>query len=232
MITDNYVLVKPDAHFSEHNGLKIADDFEPAKHYSVTGKVVEVPNRLVYGGYFLKSNKMGRNLSLGPMNDLFQKMFLSSLEWDTDMELNVGDDVLFRYNVHMACYDDNLIVRRDGVDHYLIRYDYLYMANKSKMLNGWVLIEPIEWAKEELTSKDGIRTIKKKKEKLGMGIVKCLGSKNRDYMNYDRAEVDIKEGDVVFYRHSLAVPIEYKYHKTFEFGNCYRMQRKDILYVK
>lgn len=232
MITANYVLVLPDENFSERNGLKIADSFEPAKHYSVRGKVVEVPNRLVYGGDFLKKNKIGRNLSLGPMTDIYQKLFLDSLEWDTDMELSVGDDVFFKYNMHMLCYDHNLIVRRNGRDHYLIRYDYLYMANESKMLNGWVLVEPVKWTDEELVTENGTRRITKKTNKLGVGIVKCVGSKNRDYLNYDKADADVSVGDKIFFRHSKSVPIEYKFHKTFEFGNCFRMQRKDILFIQ
>lgn len=229
MISDNYVLVKPDSHFTEYLGLEIADGFDPAKHFSVQGTVLEVPNRLVYGGKFLKRFKTTQNTLPLPLQALFQKMYLDSLEWETDMEIAVGDRVHFRYNVHLLCKDEHLVVG----DDYLIRYDFLYMANQSKMLNGWILVEPIEWTEEELCDDYGIKKVVKNKEKIGIGVVKCLGSPNKDYLNYNVKEVDaISVGDIVYFRHSNAIPLEYNYHKTFEFGNCYRMQRKDILFVK
>ena len=228
MLTDNYVLVEPDSHFSEHLGLKIADGFDPAKHYSVQGTVKEVPNRLVYGGDFLRKYRNTRNTMPLPLQSLFQKIHLDSLDWDTAMEVAVGDRVHFRYNVHMMCKEENLIVD----DNYLIRYDFLYMVNQEKMLNGWVLIEPIKWTDVELHNNRGIKRVVKSKDKIGMGVVKCLGTSNKSYMHYDVKEVDLAEGDIVYFRHSNAIPLEYNYHKTFEFGNCYRMQRKDILFVK
>ena len=221
-------MVKPDKHFTEHLGLKIADAFDPALHYSVQGEVKQVPSRLVYGGYFLKKYRNSNNTMPRPLQDLFQKMHLDSLDWDTDMELAVGDRVHFRYNVHMMCKEDNLIID----DCYLIRYDYLYMANQEKMLNGWILVEPIEWKEEELVDDLGIKKVVSEKEKIGMGVVKRLGEKNRSYMHQDIQEVDVSVGDIVYFRHSNAIPLEYDYHKTFEFGDCYRMQRKDILFIQ
>jgi co-chaperonin GroES (HSP10) len=118
----NYVLIRPDDDNDTMAGMKVYGEFDQHRSWSVFGEVVAVPERL----FFM------------PMDGLngYPASFLAdnSLEWETEMELKVGDRVLYRYNIHM---DDE--GRYGGL--LMIRYDMIYAKlDPFQPINGWVFL--------------------------------------------------------------------------------------------
>lgn len=239
IITNNHVLVLPDENYTKDGEIELYDSFEPAKHFSVKGRVLAVPEMLIC---FREDMNVLRAMQRVSKNPIIQKdiqeMNRWSVEFDTDMEVRVGDDVVFRYINRIACVEDEQVFGRDELGSrgaLLISYDELYMALRGDeriLLNGWILVEPVEYSEAELIEMGGgFEKAMKSLEKPGVGIVREVGMPNYGYLDGTEEGPDVKPGMEILFRHSNAVPIEFKYHKELNEGKYafYRMQRKDIL---
>lgn len=231
-IPSNYIAVLIDDHFNSHNGMVINDVFEPAKHWSVRGRIISVCNRLEYhGGQVAKLNRKGVQNSV--LVRTVQQLVDRSVEFDTPLEVMVGDDVIFHYMSHLACVEDGLFFDSKEGRVLLIKYDLLYMAIRSSqqiLLNGFIMVEPIEKSKDIILGMMEVYT--PETEEIGVGIVRQLGSHNKDYLHLNITDnLNVSLGDKVFFRHTLGLGIEHKYHQTIKAEGIpfYRMQRKDIL---
>lgn len=234
IITNNHVLILPEPNFTKDGDFELIDVFEPAKHFSVRGTVVAVPEELNYFGKevaeLMKDHK--RNLTA------IQEYTRWSMEWDTPLEISVGNEVYFQYMNRIASVEDNKVLGHDELGEQgllFIEYNDLYMAmsgEDSWMLNGFIFVEAIEYTLEEIKELGGGVFIDTPTlEKPGMGIVRKIGSMNGSYLDGSVEGPKISVGTKVLFRHSNAVPVEYKYHKEINDGKYayYRMQRKDIL---
>lgn len=236
-VYNNKVLVLPDGHFTSDGEFEIFDSFEPAKHWNIMGTVLAIPNRLVYNGDVVNNYRKNKN---SIVQAHIQEMVRQSLEYDVKHHrLLIGDQVIFRYIVHNSAIEDE-----EFIDFYkmgkalLIDYDQLYMRIRDDsriLLNGWILVEPIDYTQDELISRGkGAELWVKDKRKEGMGIVREIGWANSGYIMGEEDIEDIKVGDTILFRHSNNVSIEWSYHKVLNEGKYafYRMQRKDILAYK
>lgn len=131
------------------------------------GTVIAVPDRL----HYVKTAKHGS-------------------EWLTDMEVQVGDKVLWTI---MSAYDCPVI--KDGDDYYfLIKYQDLvikFYGDAIIPLNGYVVAEAVI---EEVRSKSFSLG---EKHLLNKGLVKYVGAPNKEY-GYEMCDAeDVLPGDTV-----------------------------------
>ena len=237
----NVVLVKPDEdHVKDsQTGMYVADHFDPARHWSVSGTVLQVPDTLVYLGNKLKALK-----SLGKLTGAYlhyaQRHRMMSMDFDTDIEIKVGDKVYFNYSNHIAGAEEKKEFNSPtGEKLILMPYDSLYMAvrgDKKIPLNGYIYVEPLRYSREDLqnlrkTAHGWRKPPQKGDIRKGWGRVHMIGSSNKGYLDYpaDKDQTQIKQGDIVLFRKTLSFDMEWSYHRTLFQQTMYRMQRKDIL---
>lgn len=147
-----------------------------------------------------------------------------SVAFDTDMELQVGDRVLFSYVIHL----DSLIVG----EALLVDYDQIIAKRHNggwRSVNGFVLVEMVQQSLTDFSS--SFRVERKDKNKYGYGIVRVLGSKVRQYADYNRIDdIDIEVGDMVtFDRHAPRIEMDEHNSLTDSDSSLFLIQRKDIL---
>lgn len=214
-IPTNYVLVEQDLEHNEEvelsSGAKLYVDptFEPEKHSKIKGKVLAVPDKIY-----------------------FDKIDEASMEYDVDMDVQVGDEVYFHYLSSGKAVKGRMTYEVDGKRCIFIPYDKLFFAKRGDdviMLNGWMLVEPIEDTIDTtLVIPDTMRGHSKK-----IGKIKHCGSHVRKYKFYpDVCEhnITVADGDrVIFTKHS-DIPVEYDLHNTLG-TKVFRMQRKDIIAI-
>jgi hypothetical protein len=185
----NYVLIRPDADWQEMAGLRLGGEWEQERQWSVWGTVVAVPPGLSFIPHipgWLEFNQWATD---------------KSLEWDTDMELSVGDRVLYRYNVRMD--EDGVFEDADGL-LLMVRYDSIYakqVDGELYPLNGYIFVAPD-------------------------GRVVAKGRPLRRYLHYPERE-DGEIGDRVLWSAGRGVRVEVPEFETL--GGLMRMQRKEVL---
>lgn len=237
---NNHILIKLSRKSDEltlRGGTTIYIDntFEEEKHIPVTGRVMAFPAKLYY------NNQVGNS---------------HSMPWDVDMEIRVGDDVIFYYMAAINCMGtlDNptgngkYFKDPDGGEYIMITYDNLFLARRDQQiipLNGYLILEPIEdeeflrvkerFAKAKLTLPKNYVQICAKE-----GIVRFLGSPIREYRDRDKngelrftdEGVDIRHGMRVMIRKAADLPLEYDVHASLEERKRFlRVQRRYILYA-
>jgi len=212
----NNVLVKfdePNDHIKVGDvELQIDTSYNPMQHAITTGTVIGLPSRLIFD----------------------RKEPAKTMLYDTDMELRVGDRIIFEYLAYGEA------IKNDPIDGgYCIRYDEVLVAIRGEQVipvNGIVLIEPIDISETEevkemskfLVVPDYVKTQKSESR----GIVRHVGSPLRGYAMDTSNSIyeadDIHVGDKVYFNSNYAIPLQYEMHRIFD-KVLYRMRRKDIL---
>lgn len=237
-ISNNLVMIQPTQHLNKIGEWVIYDVHDPAHHFTVKGTVLMVPDRLYHAGDHLREKKSLQKCELVTLHNQF--LTNRSVEFDTDMELKVGDEVVFKYINHINCIDKHLFYHREGHKNpaMFMPYDSLFMAirdGQTIMLNGKIWVEPISYKSDELEDENGIIIHREGKKQLGVGIVRNVGSICRDYL-YDKigGDVDdVKVGDKIDFLKSGGVSIEIAYHQSLNEGKhpYYMMSRREILNI-
>lgn len=237
-IKENYVLVMPDRSYNEdaENGMEISDAFNPAYHWSVHGTVLAIPDNLSFNKYRIKDLKKGAIRVYDHKLDLVRRLYHKSTEYDTKMEVKVGDRVVFNYMSQLTALEEGALVDVGReMKACLMRYDALYMAkrgNEDIMLNGFILVEPVNLSEDELSQKGvGLKIALRDNTKEGYGIVRRMGTPNRSYLSGKYSDgINLHIGQLVGFDKSNQVSMEWSYHKKENEGNkaWYKMQRKDV----
>lgn len=209
---NNYVLVRCETKSHDSidvagNKLYIDNTFEVGAHIKLTGIVAAIPDRL-------------RCLDDSP----------HSIDWETDIDVQVGDKVWFRFMAnHTANMGTSKEVYVDGVRHIFINYGMLFMAEREGerfMLNGYVAIEPISKNKKS----DFLEAIYEKEDNhTSIGVVRCVGRFNRRYVNEYECDSHVCNGWIVQYRKQYRSQLEYELHSEFQRRKkMYKMQARYI----
>lgn len=233
-ILNNKVLILPKGHYTSDGDFELFDSFNPERHWSVSGLVLMLPNRLICNHKQIEELRKNRNPVTQPM---IQQAVYHSLEYGTENQLQVGDMVWFRYNNNSVLIEEGQYIEVDGKKMLLVDYDSLYMAVRGKekiSLNGWVFVEPVDYTKEDLKRLGGgIDRWTKIDKAPGVGIVRLSGIGNTGYFDGRPEGQAIETGKKVLFRKTLDVPVEWAYHKELNEGKYpwYRMHQKDILAI-
>lgn len=231
-ISYNLVMVQPTAHITNIGEWVLFDVHEPSKHFTVKGTVLQVPDRLFHAKKHTRTFQKKDGYAI---TQLRQYLNNRSLEYDTEMELQVGDEVVFQYTNHSSCMADGLYWYMGQENPALfINYDQIYMIirdGKQILPNGWVWVEPIAWTAEDAVTDIGEVIGVVGKPKPNVGIVRNFGKPNAAYLYEDWVDADdLKMGDTVVFKQTAAVCVEWYCHKTLNDGNFpyFAMQRHDI----
>lgn len=250
-ISNNYVLIKPDPDYEfvevapesqfEINGdpVKIWIGYNSethGRHFGITGKVVALPERLVFNKKKIEKYKkrLGSTRLLSDQINIAVLME-SSQEIDVDMELKLDDKVWFSYLCQINAVTNKILI--DTVEHgmcFLAKYEELYCYERNgniELINGWVWIRRIE---REKTTKSGIELQLSESNKYQNGhaeIVK-FGNPVRDYMDGKKEYPwEFNGGEQVVYAKKMGHPIEYGMHRKLTEDEIYSIRRKHIYAV-
>jgi co-chaperonin GroES (HSP10) len=257
----NYVLLKAKVDPSKiqlkgGNIIFLDTSWQPEKHSAIVCEVVDIPDKLIFGytGEIDKGHKMIKECSM---------------DWDTDVEVLSGDEVIIHYNAYVTAFgDDKRAFEFDGEEYFFVKYDQIFVAKRrwtateekvawdvwkdSKsidktfcedncivlkgkeiwsviMLNGFVLVQPVE---KELKSSTIIlpdQLIKSDKKKVR---VSYNGENNKSYITDVYCDVDVRAGDVVIVDKNIDIPLEPTEHLTFNGSEEYWRVQKCLIYAK
>jgi co-chaperonin GroES (HSP10) len=222
--TKSGIVLINDPNFFSVRDIKTAETYDTSQHLDRWGVVAKIPNRLIYA-------KDKRRFGM---------------DWDTDIEIKVGDLVWADYyNLH-HCPVFRVINGEEFKDYWIVTYDCLIVAKRitykdmfnsfvrdgdisAKIipLNGFCLFEQVN---EGLKSSflELPKEINKSK-----GVVKYVGSRNREYNTpkyFD--DFEILPGQEVIFRTEAECLLENEQHQYFENTNLRYEQRKNILGIK
>ncbi|MCH9664809.1 MAG: hypothetical protein K0U41_03070 [Gammaproteobacteria bacterium] len=236
-IASDLVLIQPTRHLNKVGDWVLYDIHDTSHHLTVKGKVLMLPQRLTYTGHQVA--KYIHHPNSERMIAYKQHLNNRSMEFDTDIEVHVDDDVVFRYVNHIECRAQGWWWPTGDNENpaLLVPYDNIFMAvrdQKQIMTNGYIWVEPILWTKDEVVQENEFVKENAGQRKTGVGIVKEIGSCNRHYLYERRADFDsVKVGDVILFKKTAGITAEWYYHKTLNEGRFpnYVMQRKDILAI-
>lgn len=204
----NNILVK---RIKQDDEIKIGD-----KMYSYDNKFNELKNITIIGEV------------LGvPDNIIYDKMdYEHSMEWETSMELKVGDIVWFTYMAIKNALDGNDPKSIDG--NPFIPYGSCVVAKRGDeviCLNGYVLVEPLD--KDKLPFE--LSPMYEDNKNLNIGVIKHIGSVNKNYFDESMDDDIYSVGDLVMFEDINNILLEYDSHRYFEDKQLFRMQRRDLI---
>lgn len=217
-IPKNYVLVEVD--FLRHkkvsydSGAEIIIDytFEPEQHALTHGVVATIPEALY-----------------------FNSKDYDSLEFLTDIDVKVGDQVFFHYiQINKADRGRQLFIE-NGKTYIFISHDSLFCGIRNDevvMFNGWLLLNPIAKAIE--TDQEAVLVRPDDKESFHplMGEIEHIGSPVKKYWYGTETDTDsgieVEKGDLVAFLPHSDIPLEYPMHQSLN-KKYYRAQRKELL---
>lgn len=265
----NYVLVKPNNDLKKYHldgketsifvGVSAMVDNDPddsldfsqketmvthADHWSITGEVIQVPEKLVFYGDEIKRVSSRSQLYDSDVLQI-QKLASASLQYESPMELEIGNTVVFDAAVHVDCNEMGKVIETDIGDLYLIRYDRLIGVVMSDdyvyPLNGLVFFK---WNQKTLKQKGELLYHELEKDiwdadpkELQEGKVLEIGrfikrSLKGGVLN-DIPFLDMKKGDDFLFRQLHAYNVENQGHYYLWKGEMvYAIHSQDIIAKK
>ena len=206
----NMVLVKPVLDTSiagRHAKIHIDTFFEQIDYSRRVVEVVKTPPRLAIKGVNVAENS------------------LIGLDWDTDMQLKVGDlawvDPLAMVNNNDTL--DTICLSCKGELYFVVKYDKFICAKRRGqkiMLNGYVLITKGLNSYQGSLFCDPVNT---------HSVVECVGKPNRSYSNpYYSDDIPVTVGDHITNPKNF-IALEGSLHKQWEDNKVfYVIQRRHI----
>lgn len=230
------------------------------KHVAVFGEVIAVPQKLIFN--------RGRIRKISDSTTVFKRiddkiqvvdwssqkkidgLRSESVEFDTDIEINVGEKVNFSYRHFIEAQKNGMYADTDIGEVVFIKYDMLKLVvdkdmNPIRMLNGYILVEPelvdsMEENGGSFVSVSGDLVMPnyekhKKSRKNQIGKVALSGNPVRGYLNdYDSVDPDLElnTGDRILYDPRGAQKLENEIHQVLSDKDLYIVRRRHIWLVQ
>lgn len=175
----------------------------------------------------------------------------ASLNYDTDMEVRVGDRVHVNYLHYLNAEKEGLFIDSQEGQLVMIKYDLLKMVVDAdntpiRALNGYILIEPkqyeVDTVKENgaefIQHESGLVLLNPEKKKTRrnrknqLGTVLLAGSPLKGYMdNPDKVdrETYYQKGAKILYDPRLATKLENDLHQVISEKDLYLIRREAII---
>lgn len=239
VLCSNHILVKPDPDYEfiklgakKGEGVKLhvpVDSINAAKHYSVTGTVLKLPEKLRFNGERLEEIPI-RGGDLGYAASLF----CESLDFDTTLDVKEGDKVWFHYMNQINCVTEGMIVEVEEHGYCMIvKVDTLFCYQRNEQMvpvNGWVWIKRKKYEEQDLDL-DGIYRyhLENKPVPLKATVVAAAApvKRYRDD-NYYEGQVDLLPGQEILFDDRYGTPLEYVYHVSDELTDVIKIRRTSI----
>lgn len=182
--------------------LYIDTSFEPEQHAAIVGEVINIPNKI-------QTNKMGDNGSL----------------WETEVELEIGDEVVVSYqSVVNALKKTSNFITWEGELYVIVRYWNIFVGRRGDEIipvNGFTIMEPVDLEMEILKERlsklnlvlpDKLESIKFRQ----FGRVVYTGEPKK-YVDENVTSLDrkLEKGDIVFMASYSDFNLEHSMHRKF-----------------
>jgi co-chaperonin GroES (HSP10) len=199
------VKIKPEE-YERLKGFELDNTFKDS-HLSVTaGEIVSVPKSIRY-------NK-GRP---------------SEISWETTLEVEIGDTVIFHYlcfyNATISDGDiSGKIFEKDGETFLYVSYSQLFLAVRDEeiiMLNGYVLAEKTK-IEHKLDVPEEFQDLK------NIFTITHNGSNNKQYVHKQYNDADVEVGNLVLTKKNCDVPLQYPHFNLLE-KEYVRIQKNNII---
>lgn len=210
--------------------LKIDNDIEILERsnivlieYSENEKV----GNLYYSNLCKDLNPHGSAPSWGKVYKVPKKLFFNkrhrdSMQWETDMILQVDDIVWFERTIFL----NSPTIEHLGKTYTLMNYADIYMAERNGeifTLNGYILVKPLEKISKCLEYESKETDLKE--------VIAIKVSPPVNYQSEAYDHIEVNEGDrltlIDEYRIQLESPLFYKYSSETH----YIIQRREIAYI-
>lgn len=234
--------------FVGHSAMKYLDphdslDFEQAEsvdthahHWPITGEVIAVPkNNVFYGHEIKKIMELPADVITPEDIQKANRLKDASSRFRSEVEVSVGDQVVFDYMMNIKCYEEGLVFKTDIGDLFLILHDDIDInlsTGDFKPLNGNILFE---WIQD--TGKGKINLLEKEiQDATGIqkGVVTHVGTDPRFYiegLQLIDMPSDIQVGDVIYFQPYECSMLESKLHLSIFGGKeIYTIKRHNILF--
>ncbi|AIM37396.1 hypothetical protein KO02_12360 [Sphingobacterium sp. ML3W] len=232
-LKNNYVLIKPQGSYDKVTvggiDLKVGYNHETrGRHVSIIGKVIKLPESLIFLGNLLKETSN---------QDERKSIVASSLQWDTQNVLRVGDDVLYDYMLNNTCETEARVVEIEGIgDCYLISYDSIFGysrdGDKYVPINGYVFFKRDE-AKGRVAKGDLEIIYKTGDYHEDYGTVIAADEPVSAYLftNYNDHGLKLHESDRILVKKGHGFRIAYDIHASEELKEIEVVRRPNIIAV-
>ena len=201
------------------------------RHDSVLIKITERnEDRQTKSGIYVSSdtdfNPDEHAQRVGVVEWVPESVSLNESEWETDIEIKVGDKVWFDYLMGLNC----VCFFVDRVEYKLLKYNDIYIAERDGekiMLNGYCLFDLVDAEKEE---SEILELIDSEKKDARYGVGKYMGKPIKKYRSPKFQDDErIVKGDVVVFG-MPPILLEDMLHQEFDNGSRLRLsQRKYVL---
>lgn len=204
----NKVIVKPDfkQDFIGDTGLLNDSRFNPEMHAPTTGKIIN------------QSSLLDRK----------------EMDWDTIIETNVGDNIIYAYEAAVNCLDEQyrgrLICDENNELYFIFNYENILAIAKPDTLipvNGYILVSATN---EVVNSSLNLMA----KQSTRYGIIEYIGNPVIEYRRfgmptklYTEPKEGLQVGQTIAFSQYSDLPLEYETHRQTR-QILFRMQRCDI----
>lgn len=253
---NNYVVLKPEIDTSKFKygsvefflPISMSDGKPYDAHTSqpIVCSVVSTPRRLIYGKHDVFWESI-EELELS----LEQKLYLhkirkeakfsettivkvpipGSMRFKTTVQVKEGDIVWVNASALMRAEKNTMTIICEKKLYYIIQYEDLYLkksGKKVKMLNGWVLVEPIKETDRIIrrAKKSGLIIPKMNKKHIidRLGIVKYIGDPVEYLFDDQYDHPEIKKGDTVMF--------QWKTNRRLEPGAKFFAKDQDLIVTR
>lgn len=227
------------------------------KNVAVFGEVISVPQKLIFNRKRIRRitdsttvvKRVGDQMQVicWSSQKHIDKLRAESLEFDTDVEVKVGERVNFSYRHYIEAQKNGMYADTDIGEIVFIKYDMLKLVvdsdmNPIRMLNGYVLVEP---ELVDIKDENGVSYVNttgdliianpnekyKKSRKNQIGKVILSGSPVKGYLNdYDTVdpEVELRVGERIMYDPRGSIKLENEIHQVLSDKDLYIVRRRHV----
>lgn len=219
----NQVLIRLDRRQNEYKMKKgghlyIDTTFEPEKHAPITGHIVNICDKLVFSQ---------------------KKSQAESLQWETEIDLEVGDYVVSYYlAAHNAgSLNDGRMMVVEGKTFIILRYDQIFAARADThplrgplvTCNGFNLLKPVKDVNiDDRLERVGLHTPWRDRGNISSKVARMAYKARPNKAYWDRVTKDDPEmyervsiGELVLVRKHSLIPLEYAYHTSLDGDQVY-----------
>lgn len=236
---NNNVLLKPlNDNTKTKSGFSVDTSYLKVQHSSVVCEVMAVPERLIFGySKELTQTPMNKGYVHGLSNETYE-LLPNSMEWETEVEVQVGDTVIIHYMGYQSAYgQEHKVIDVDGVECFLCPYEYLILAKRrvleyeyykqtftNKTAEQYSLITDNNFVYKVIMLNGYILTqpIEKNIElehlvlpetikNVNKKVVRVCyaGNPNKRYLNPAYSDMQYNPGDIVVVDKATDIPLEY-----------------------
>ena len=209
--------------------------YNPGMHQPIVQRVCAVPKTLYFGRHQMFARQES-SFDARKQHNRIDTIAINppiphSMPWKVPMELKIDDTVYVDSFTLATAEKENRCIDCNGVKYFLVAYSDVYFKlvnGEPDMLNGWLLIEPIDNPEDEKVSAlkelgfvfPGITIDNDNRKAMGagdkLGIIRYAGIPVEKYLEEDTEVHDeVGVGEIIVFKWSANRRLESGVHRFF-----------------